>query len=258
MNEAMVDAVSPSCSLIIPAFNEAALLPRLLDSVEVARRNFLRGAGDIEVIVADNRSEDATGAIARERGCRVVTVTERRIASVRNGGAAAARGEILCFTDADSQIHPDTFNAVDEALSDPRIVGGASGVRLERWSLGIAVTYWLFMPLVWMLRMDTGLVFVRRPDFEAVGGYDERRAVGEDVQLLFALRRLGRRRGQRLVRLRRIKGVASMRKFDTHGDWHVLTELLGAIPLIFGPPGRTSPVVEKYWYGNQRHPDDAP
>ncbi len=39
------------------------------------------------------------------------------------------------------QIHPDTFNAIEAALADPRIVGGASGVTMERWSVGIAYAY---------------------------------------------------------------------------------------------------------------------
>jgi glycosyltransferase involved in cell wall biosynthesis len=244
----------PRISLIVPAFNERELLPRLLDSVETARLRFRGGAGAVEVIVADNDSTDDTAGVAARRGCRVVTIGERRIACVRNAGAAAAGGEVLCFVDADGQIHPESFNVVSDALSDPGIIGGASGVRLERWSLGIGVTYALFMPWVWLLRMDTGLVFVRSADFEAVGGYDERRTVGEDVHLLFALRRLGRRRGQRLVRLTAIKGVASMRKFDEHGDWHVLTDLLRLLPTVLGPPGRSHVMVEKYWYGDQRRP----
>ena len=46
----------PLISLIIPAWNEAELLPRLLQSVEVARARFDGGSGRVEVIVADNGS----------------------------------------------------------------------------------------------------------------------------------------------------------------------------------------------------------
>jgi hypothetical protein len=162
-----------------------------------------------------------------------------------------ARGEILCFVDADGQIHPDSFNAVESTLATGKVVAGASGVRMERLSLGIVVTYWLFMPWVWMLRMDSGLVFCRRQDFEAVGGYDEGRPVAEDVQLLVDLRRLGRSRGQKLIRLTSIKGVASTRKFDQHGDWHYLTEMWRLLPLLWDRD-RRHPLVDKFWYGEQR------
>jgi glycosyltransferase involved in cell wall biosynthesis len=239
-------------SLVIPAHNESRYLPRLLDSVDAARDRFRGGTDAVEVIVADNGSTDDTAAVAMTRGCRTVKVEERRIASARNGGAAVATGDILCFVDADSEVHPETFNAVECCLAAGRVVAGASGVRMERWSPGIAVTYALFMPLVWLLRMDTGVVFCRRRDFEAIGGYDERRYFGEDVQLLLDLRRLGRGRGQRLTRLRTVKALGSTRKFDLHGDWHYLSELVHLVPKMLWMPGATNDFAQRYWYGEQR------
>jgi glycosyltransferase involved in cell wall biosynthesis len=242
-------------SLVIPAHNEERFLPRLLDSLDTAREQWRGVPGEIEVIVADNLSTDRTAAVAQERGCRVVRVEERRIASVRNGGAAAAGGEILCFVDADSEVHPDTFNAIEDSLATGRVVAGATGVRMERWSLGIAVTWALFMPLVLLTRMDTGVVFCRKDDFLAIGGYDERRFFAEDVQLLWDLRRTGRTRKQRLARLRRVKALASTRKFDLHGDWHYLSDLFGLAPKMLWSPRSSSDFANKYWYGEQRKPE---
>ena len=98
-------------SLVIPAYNEAVLLPALLDSVDAARERYRGGRDSIEVIVADNASSDATAAIATARGCRVAPVEKRLIAAARNGGAAVAQGEIICFIDADSRIHAETFGS---------------------------------------------------------------------------------------------------------------------------------------------------
>jgi glycosyltransferase involved in cell wall biosynthesis len=242
-------------SLVIPAHNEEGLLPRLLDSVDVAREQWRRGPAAMEVIVADNVSSDRTGAIAQERGCRVVMVEERRIASVRNGGAAVAGGEILCFVDADSEVHPDTFNAIEDSLATGRVVAGATGVRMERWSLGIAVTWAIFMPMVWLTRMDTGVVFCRKEDFQTIGGYDERRFFAEDVQLLWDLRRIGRKRKQRLTRLRTVKALGSTRKFDIHGDWHYFSDLFGLLPKMLWSPRASNEFANKYWYGEQRTPE---
>src|SRR5207249_845038 len=58
-SETSAPAAPPRVSLIIPAYNEAAYLPRLLDSVDAARARFARGAEAVEVIVADNASSDA-------------------------------------------------------------------------------------------------------------------------------------------------------------------------------------------------------
>lgn len=241
-------------SLVIPAHNEERLLPRLLDSVEVARERWRHGPGAIEVIVADNLSTDCTATVAEERGCRVVRVEERRIASVRNGGAAVAEGEILCFVDADSEVHPETFDAIEDSLATGGVVAGATGVRMERWSLGIAVTWALFMPMVWLTRMDTGVVFCRKDDFVAIGGYDERRFFAEDVQLLWDLRRVGRKRKQRLTRLRTVKALGSTRKFDLHGDWHYFSDLFGLVPKMLWSPRASNEFADKYWYGEQRSP----
>ncbi|HEU5163589.1 MAG TPA: glycosyltransferase, partial [Thermoanaerobaculia bacterium] len=63
---------APTISVVIPAYNEEAYLPRLLDSIDRARERYGRDA--VEVIVGDNTSTDATARIAAERGCTVVPV----------------------------------------------------------------------------------------------------------------------------------------------------------------------------------------
>jgi len=239
-------------SVVIPARNEEKYLPRLLDTVEIARRAYSGGGELVEVVVADNVSTDRTAEVARAKGARVVSVEKRVIGAVRNGGAREARGEVLVFVDADAQMHRETFNEVDRALETGRVVGGATGVRLERMSVGLALTYAAFMPMVWLMRMDTGPTFCLRADFEAIGGYDESLFVAEDVALLFALRRLGRRRGQRLTRLRPAKAIASVRKFDVYGDWHYFRLMPKvALDAFFGRSKARS-VIDDYWYGDRR------
>ena len=238
-------------TLVIPAHNEEEALPRLLDTVDVARACYSFGVSAIEVIVADNVSTDRTAEIAAARGCRVVSVATRLIAAARNGGATQALSPILAFVDADTQIHPDTFNGIERALADGRIVGGATGVTLEHWSLGLAATYAMIMPIVVLTGMDTGVVFCRRSDFTEVGGYDEERLVAEDVVFLWALKRSGRSRRQRLTRLRSIKAVASTRKFDRYGDWHYFRHMLRLAVALLHYPDATDDFVRKYWYDDR-------
>jgi glycosyltransferase involved in cell wall biosynthesis len=238
-------------SIVIPAYNEAWLLPRLLDTIDAARDRFAGGRDAVEVIVADNGSTDDTAAIARARGCVVAPVTNRMIAAARNGGAAVATAPILCFVDADMQIHPDTFNAIDQTMADARFVGGATGVTMERWSMGIALTYSLILPLVWLTNMDTGVVFMRREDFRRTGGYPEGRHYAEDIAFLYKLIRLGRSRGQRMTRLRAFKSIASVRKFDRYGDWHYFW-LMPMLTLgTIRPRHSGSPKARAYWYNDR-------
>lgn len=239
----------PRYSVVIPAYNEERLLGRLLDSLDIARTAY--GQSDaIEVIVADNVSTDCTASIAAARGCQVVSVEKRVIAAVRNAGARAARGEVLAFVDADTQVHPRTFIEIDKALATGRVVGGATGARLERWSLGIAFVYLTLVPIVVVTGMDTGVVFVRRQDFEEIGGYDENRLVAEDVAFLMALKRLGKTRGQRLARVTSAKVVVSMRKFDEFGDWHYFALMVEGLRHLMNR--QPTAFTDKYWYKPKR------
>ena len=94
----------PLWSVVIPALNEEARLPRYLDEVV----GFLEGRGDpYEVIVVDDGSADGTAAAvwAASRERRAVRLL--RLPVNRGKGAAVragmldARGEFRLFTDAD-------------------------------------------------------------------------------------------------------------------------------------------------------------
>lgn len=239
-------------SVIIPAFNEEKFLPRLLDSIEVARSNYSGGRDQIEVIVADNDSTDRTAEIAAPYGARVVHVAKRRIAAARNGGARASSGEILCFIDADSAIHPQTFDEIERAMNTGRYVWGVTGAVPERNSFALLITHYMFMPMVLLTGLDIGLSFCRREDFEAVGGYDESRLYAEDVLLPWALRRLGRKRGQRLTRIPEAKALASTRKFDQFGDWHYFWMLGHALKSLITWNWQDEELAERYWYNPER------
>ena len=238
-------------SLIIPAYNESELLPRLLSSVDRARQVFENVNGELEIIVADNCSTDTTAQIATERGCRVITVEQRCIAAVRNAGAKIAKGEIIAFIDADSIIHQNTFVQLRELLSNEKYIGGTTGVIPERWSFGIFAAYLCLLPIILLMKMDTGVVFCRRADFEKIGGYDESLQFAEDVAFLFALRRLGKTRRQNLIRATQVKAIASTRKFDEHGDWHYFTlPWRLAYSMIFKKDKEK--IADHYWYKPNR------
>ncbi|MDX6497290.1 MAG: hypothetical protein QOG23_550 [Blastocatellia bacterium] len=239
-------------SIIIPAYNEEQYLPRLLDSIDVARANYSGGPAAVEVIVANNDSSDRTAEIAAARGARVVKVAKRRIAAARNGGGHAAGGEIVCFIDGDSAVHPETFDAIEAAIASGRCIGGATGLTLERKSFGLLVTYCLGAPMVWFSGMDSGVVFCRREDFEAVGGYDEGYMYAEDLLFLMALRKLGKTRGQRLTRLPKVRALGCTRKFDQFGDWHYFGMLGKAIKSWITGNWHDQKLADRYWYKSGR------
>ncbi len=241
---------APIISLIIPAYNEEKLLPRLLTSASAARARYHRGPEGAEIVVADNNSTDSTAAIALQAGARVAKVERRRIASSRNGGAAIARGQILAFCDADTNIHVETFNAIDAAMSTGKFAGGATGWEFERKSAGLAATRFVVGTLVTgLLRMEGGVVFCSRAAFDAIGGYNEEKDIAEDVEFFRAVRKYGKRNGLGMkMKTSEAKATICTRKFDEHGDWHMF--YMAWWPLIKRQSFRK--IVDDYWYPEQR------
>lgn len=245
---------SPRFSVVIPTYNEEEYLPRLLDGIDLARARYESDMNAVEVIVADNGSTDRTRDLARTRGCTVVVVEKRVIGAVRNGGARAALGEILAFVDADSQVHPDTFSEIDRVLGDGAVIGGTSGARFERQSLGIRCTHALFVVVGVLLGglgslrnldFETGVVFCRRAHFAELGGYREDRLFTEDVQFLLDLRELGRGRGYRIARGTKAPAIFSTRKFDRYGDWHYFTM---PFRIVWEALRGKDDLARRYWY----------
>ena len=67
-----------------------------------------------------------------------------------------------------------------------------------------------------------------------------------------ALPRLGRKRGQKLVRLRPVKAIASLRKFDEHGDWHYVTMPFKIVFQLLTRRKRFHDFIDAYWYHPNR------
>ena len=93
---------APKVSVIIPTFNRAALLKLALDNVLAQRYR------DLEIIVVDDGSTDATAATVAAYGERVRYLHHANcgLNASRNRGAAVARGEFLAFLDDDDLWEP--------------------------------------------------------------------------------------------------------------------------------------------------------
>jgi len=96
---------APLVSVIIPAYNRAAILPQSAGSV------LAQTMGDLELIIVDDCSKDSTVEVARSLGDSRVKVigqeTNRGVSAARNAGAAAATGKYLAFLDSDDEWLPE-------------------------------------------------------------------------------------------------------------------------------------------------------
>lgn len=116
----------PFVSVIIPAKNEAKILPRCLESLKGVDYPKDR----IEVIVADGKSQDGTGKVALGLGATVVSNDKGIVSSGRNRAFEVSRGELIAFTDADCVFDKGWLkNSVK--YFERRDVAGVGGLTLE-------------------------------------------------------------------------------------------------------------------------------
>jgi glycosyltransferase involved in cell wall biosynthesis len=100
--------------VVIPAYNAQAYLGEALDSV------LAQGSLVARIIVVDDGSSDATGAVAAARGPPVELVQfsgNRGIAAARNAGLAHCDADFVAFLDADDRWLPGKLDAQIAALT---------------------------------------------------------------------------------------------------------------------------------------------
>lgn len=102
-----MDARTPTLSLVIPAFNEAAVIAQAVAEAEAALSALFP---DFEILVVDDGSTDGTSEIANRCRKDLLHLRLLRHPVNRGYGAAlrtgfeAARADLIAFTDADCQF----------------------------------------------------------------------------------------------------------------------------------------------------------
>jgi rSAM/selenodomain-associated transferase 2/rSAM/selenodomain-associated transferase 1 len=170
-------------SVVIPTLNEASRLPATLRP--------LVNRDDLEVIVADGGSTDATVAIARDHGVRVIATRAGR-ARQMNAGAAVASGDRLLFLHADTTL-PDGFAEVVHTTLDRGSIAGAFRLRIDSDRRSLRWVEWganLRSQLLQLPYGDQG-IFVSSDVFFWAGGF-RMIPLMEDFEFCRRLRRTGR------------------------------------------------------------------
>jgi len=172
-------------SVIIPCLNEAEGIAGTLSALAPLRS---RGA---EVIVVDGGSSDGTVERAALHADAVIGAPRGR-ASQMNAGAARARGEILLFLHADTQLPGSADALIVEGLQRLRRGWGRFDVAISGSHPLLRVVAWLMNARSRLTGIATGdqAIFVTRSLFTAAGGYPDI-ALMEDIALCKRLKRFG-------------------------------------------------------------------
>jgi glycosyltransferase involved in cell wall biosynthesis len=229
-------------SFVVPAYNEQLELPSTLASINRAAHAANR---DYETIVVDDASTDRTAEVAANAGAQVVVINRRQIAASRNAGAGRARGDILFFVDADTQINQ---KHIDEAIAalEAGYIGGSARVTVDGtipvWA---RVLLKVFCTIYFALHLGAGaFLFTTRQIFERTGGFNEDLFVGEEVYFSLALKKIGR------FKVLEEPVITSGRKLRIYSCREILKYTFGV--LLRGPGGARSRTGLGIWYDGKR------
>lgn len=186
-------------SVVVPLYNEASSLPRLLQSLGAQTRQ------PDEIVLVDAGSSDATAEVARTWCARLglpLRLVESRVrlypGAARNLGVREATSEYIAFTDAGIALDPRWLEALARHVEDDAaldlVFGHFEPREGSRFQVCVAIAS--LAPT----RRVRGLPFrhpcvasllIRRAAFERAGGFIPTLRSGEDLRFLARLDALG-------------------------------------------------------------------
>ncbi|MEK7196076.1 MAG: glycosyltransferase [Nitrospirota bacterium] len=184
-------------SVVIPAYNAEKTIAACLDSL--MKQDY---SGDYEVLVVDDGSADSTPDIVSgyER-VRLIKQANAGPAAARNKGAAAAKGEIILFTDSDCVPEGNWITEMVSPFKDNRDVVGVKGrYKTKQKEATARFVQFEYEDKYRYMQKDKYIDFIdtysagfKREIFLEMRGYDTEFPVAcaEDVELSFRLSKKG-------------------------------------------------------------------
>jgi rSAM/selenodomain-associated transferase 2 len=196
-------------SVIIPTYNEAATIEKLINHFKANRGDY-----SIEIIVVDGGSSDGTIALAKAAGAIVFLSPEKGRAAQMNYGASQATGDVYYFVHADSLPPPafseDIYTAINEGYSIGRYKTKFDSPRL------ILKVNAFFTRFDWFMCMGGDqTLFITKELFNITGGFDATLKIMEEFEFSKRARKQGR------YKIMNNSTLVSARKYDTNTWWQV-------------------------------------
>ena len=184
-------------AVVIPALDESEAIPATLESIQGGARE---SEVELDLLVVDGGSTDATADLSRAYGARVITSAPGRARQLQ-AGLEASTGDVVVFIHADTAMPQGWADAIVGSLVELRSVGGAFEFAFDRGALAALpsqdrsalkrVELWARRRARWLgFVYGDQAIFAQRSALDAMGGVPQA-AVMEDVDLVRGLRKLG-------------------------------------------------------------------
>lgn len=244
--------MKPYFSVIIPCLNEEHFLPKLLNNLNAQTFK------DFEVIVVDGNSEDKTTQVTNQFKAkyplRLYSTTTRNVSFQRNLGAKKAKGKVLIFFDADTQIPKNYLKQIALVFkkNHPHFLTTYIQVDAKRplENIYVPITNLFFeIGKITKHPFANGAMQAAKKDaFFDVGGYDTKTKFGEDGQLFQKLQDYN----YKYLVLKKPCYIFSLRRLQSTS---VLKSLIKQLRLILNVliHGYHAPLKEEYKMGGKQY-----
>ncbi len=175
-------------SFVVPVLHEQEGINDLINAL-----NRLDSDKNVEIIIVDGTREKDTLASIRSNGVIKISSEQGR-AKQMNAGASIARGEVLIFLHADTELPFEALTWIGSLLEKTEYVGGAFDLAIKSEKRILKVIGAIASIRSRLNRVPFGdqAIFIRREYFNRIGGYKEI-PIMEDVELLTRIRKSGDR-----------------------------------------------------------------
>lgn len=166
-------------SIIVPVFHEEEWINALIEYL-----NNLDLHKDIEIIVVDGaREKNTLKAIHNNQVIKIPS--EKGRAKQMNVGASAAKGEILIFLHADTELPFQALKKINSFIGQREYVGGAFdlGIKSDKFIFKMIGTLSSLRSRFNRIPFGDQAIFIRREYFNQIGGFKEIPLM-EDVELM--------------------------------------------------------------------------
>lgn len=227
-------------SVVVPSWRDAENLEALLP--QLSQRGRIT-----ETIVVDASGDGKAERTALASGATFLAASTPNRGEQMNLGAAAATGDVIVFQHSDTNLEEAHLAAIEAALDDPEIIGGAFFRKFDgrhprlMWLESVA----RFLTSHGGTLYGDQSIFVRRDAFMKLGGFAEIPLM-EDVEFSRRLRTAGK------ITVLDPPVQSSARRHLRKGAWR--TSIQNGLFIVLYKLGVSPHTLHRWYYGNASEP----